>query len=101
MKATLVSRNGDHATVRLTPSWLSRLFGARERSVKIWRGHYNQRGFCGDRCDCKSIGDGWWVRGEAKSSERILLAAIDFVPVAELPAATAITRPRPSSRPAV
>jgi hypothetical protein len=30
VRATLVERTGTRATVRLTPSWLARLFGARE-----------------------------------------------------------------------
>lgn len=30
MRATLVECSDDRATVRLTPSWLARLFGARE-----------------------------------------------------------------------
>ena len=35
MKATLVECDGEHATVRLTPSWLARLFGAREAVVEL------------------------------------------------------------------
>lgn len=48
MTAVLVDRTGDRATVRLTPSWLARLFGARVVDVELdWRpvasslsGHY-------------------------------------------------------------
>jgi len=35
MRAVLVQHDGDRATVRLVPSWLARLFGAREALVEL------------------------------------------------------------------
>lgn len=37
MRATLVSRSGDRATVRLAPGWLGRLLGAVELEVELAR----------------------------------------------------------------
>lgn len=42
MKARCVNYSGDRATVVLTPCWLTRLFGARERSVDLSRGSYSK-----------------------------------------------------------
>lgn len=40
MTARCLYYSGDRATVVLTPCWLTRLFGARERSVDLCRSRY-------------------------------------------------------------
>jgi len=83
VRATLVERTGTRATVRLTPSWPARLFGARELvceleapdpqlSVELrWRFAATRRGVWGSQ------------HGE------LILLALERVPVAAPPRAIA------------
>lgn len=79
MKATLVHRDGDHATVRLTPGRIARWLGAQTVDVELvripaiesWRTEATMRGI-------------EYVRHGGK-----IRHALDFVPVTPLPRATA------------
>lgn len=76
MRATLVERTGIRATVRLTPCWLARLFGARELVCELeapdrWHGGELRWRFV---ATCRD------VRG-SQHGELILLA-LERVPVA-------------------
>lgn len=69
MKATLVELSVERATIRLTPCWLARLFGARETAVEL-AGRYG----------------GWYAAGSGRELERLphyeaIRNALDFVPV--------------------
>jgi hypothetical protein len=78
MKATAIEVTADRATVVLTPSWLARLFGAREVAVELRKiGIYWITSATGDPM----------VRGVPR--EDLILDALDFRPRTELPAATA------------
>lgn len=70
MKATLVQRDGDRATVRLTPSWLARLFGARET-------------------ECELVRDAGGWRAVDPAHAPLIRSAIDSLPAAKLPRAIA------------
>lgn len=76
MRATLVGRTGDRATVRLTPCWIARWLGAWDVTIELHKSQY----------------DGW----KASGSDRLLRDlphaskirnALDFVPTVPLPKA--------------
>lgn len=74
MKATLVTRNGDRATVRLTPCWLARWLGAHVVDVGLVRAGV----------------DGWGTEATERPLSHVahgalMLHALDFVPVLALP----------------
>jgi len=76
MRATLVERTGIRATVRLTPCWLARLFGARELVCELeapdrWHGGELRWLFVATRRD---------VRGSQHGD--LILLALERVPVA-------------------
>lgn len=84
MRATLVYRDGDRAAVRLTPSWLGRLFGARETVVELER---------------ERRSDGSILHWKSPGSDRRLFQlrhgamiedALEAVPVAALPLARVV-----------
>lgn len=85
LKATLVSRDGDRATVRLTPSWPARWFGARETVVELeWHEEGKRtRRFAG----WLSLGSRRWL--DEIDHHALIESALDFVPVAALPRAVA------------
>lgn len=88
MRATLLDRTGDRATVRLTPSWLARLFGARETMCEL---NYH----AGDAdLDIKA---GWYTAGTGRAVRDLwhgdeIRDALDFVPVDPPPRAIARSR---------
>jgi len=78
MKATLLHRSGDRATVRLTPSWWARLWGEREVDVELV---YSDE-----------VPVGWHSVGSRRPIDSLpyrdeLKHALDFVPVVEPPRA--------------
>jgi hypothetical protein len=77
VRATLVERTGSRATVRLTPCWLARLFGARELVCELkYQAPY-----------WITIGTGEML-GYVKHGS-LIKEALDFVPVAAVPRAIA------------
>ena len=84
MKATLVQRHDDRAIVRLTPSWLARVFGARAVLCELERrpvlyGPPQSR---------------WYAAGTGREVDSLpygvlIRDALDFTPVATPPIATA------------
>ena len=88
MRAVLVERIADRATVRLPPSWLARLFGARETVLVL-----EQRPEHGDRPAYATTFR--WCAAATHRELRdlphgdLIHDALDFVPVAEPPRAIA------------
>ncbi len=83
MKATLVDRAEDRATVRLTPCWLARLFGARETVCELTR-----------RCESGKVSAQWCAMGTGRTLREIdhgwlIHDALDFAPVGAPPLAIA------------
>lgn len=83
MRATLIERDGDRATVRLTPSWVARLLGARETLAELhapssWDDGELRWRFVATRRD---------VRG-AEHGE-LILRSLERVPMTALPGAMA------------
>lgn len=80
MKATLVHRDGDRATVRLTPGRIARWFGAQTVDVELV---YSDE-----------VPVGWHAVGSRRPIDSLpyreeLEHALDFVPVADPPIAVA------------
>ena len=80
MKAVLVDVCGKHVTVRMTPSWIARVFGARETVCEV---DFNK--------------DGWYHVATGRRLWEIkhgalIRAALNFWPAPELPRALARMR---------
>jgi hypothetical protein len=76
MKATLIHRDGDSATVRITPSWLGRWFGARVVDVAcVRRWHLLNHDF------------EWVAEATRRPVDRAILLALERVEVVDLPIA--------------
>lgn len=80
MTATLLHRSGDRATVRLTPSWWERLWGAQIVDVELV---YSDE-----------VPIGWYAAGSRRPLSHLphwsdIREALDFVPVASVPRAVA------------
>lgn len=92
MRALLVERTGDRATVRLTPSWLARLFGAREviaelHVARVANGYRGlQAGELGpERWDGGALRWRFVATGrDVRDSEhsQLIITALELVPVA-------------------
>lgn len=72
MKARLISRDGDSATVLVTPSWIARLFGARAYLLR-----------------CKRPGLTWVTEATRREVPRFVLDALDREEIEEMPRALA------------
>lgn len=71
MRATVVSIDAKHATVRLTPSWLGRLFGGRVVEVEL--------------VNVSTIANepNWRTKGTGRHVERLIENALDYREVAD------------------
>lgn len=72
MRIVLIERVGDSATLRLTPNWLARLFGACEKIIQL-------------QCDKPVCSSPCWIHVATRRQVRdeAILDALDFVPVTE------------------
>lgn len=86
MKAAVVTLDGNRATVRLIPSWLARLFGARVVEVDIIRTSYSD----GSGVNWQTVATG---RGLGNIEHGLIIRdALDFREVAA-PAPARLVRP--------
>lgn len=77
-------RTDTNATIRLTPSWLARLFGARAYSVDlVW--HVESRGWL-------MAGSRRWLIDLSHDDQRLLQDALDMTLPTGLPRAVATER---------
>lgn len=89
MRATLVARSDSAATIRLTPSWLGWLFGARACTVDLtWavsgKGDQERRGWL-------LAGSRRWLVDIGTAERARLQHALDRMPVSQIPRAVAKT----------
>lgn len=75
MRARLVSREGDSATVLVTPSWIARLFGARPYLLR-----------------CKRTSSRWVTEATQREVPSLVLDALDREEIEGMPRASLAPR---------